>query len=123
MRGEWQPGGSSKAGFDAYATSKQCNLATVLASAREIPRPRFNAVEPGFNPGTVLGRDANAAVRFLAKYVAALAPLIKYWSTLKRAARMITGYSSTNRIGQGCTTTRTASRWSAPLRSGTQRAR
>jgi NAD(P)-dependent dehydrogenase (short-subunit alcohol dehydrogenase family) len=90
-RGEWQPGGSSKPGFDAYATSKQCNLATVLAFARETPRLCFIAVEPGFNPGTGLGRDANAALQFLAKYVLApLAPLIKYWSTPKRAARMIT---------------------------------
>ena len=90
-RGEWQPGGSSNPGFDAYATSKQGNLATVFAFARETPRLRFNAVEPGFNPGTSLGRDANAALRFLAKYVLSpLAPLIKYWSTPKRAARVIT---------------------------------
>ncbi|GAB3131923.1 SDR family NAD(P)-dependent oxidoreductase [Microbispora hainanensis] len=92
VRGHWRPGGSSKTGFDAYATSKQCNLAIVLAFARETPRLRFNAVEPGFNPGTGLGRDANAVVRLLARYVAApLAPLIKYWSTPKRAARVITG--------------------------------
>src|ERR1700691_2105658 len=57
-RGEWTPGGSSLPGGDAYATAKQCNLATVLAFAREIPRLSFNAVEPGFNPGTDLGRDA-----------------------------------------------------------------
>ena len=37
-RGEWTPGGSSLPGGDAYATSKQCNLATVLAFAREFPR-------------------------------------------------------------------------------------
>jgi NAD(P)-dependent dehydrogenase (short-subunit alcohol dehydrogenase family) len=91
-RGEWQPGGSSKPGLDAYATSKQGNLATVLAFARETPRLRFIAVEPGFNPGTGLGRDANAALQFLAKYVLApLAPLIKYWSTPKRAARLLAG--------------------------------
>ncbi|GAA0532390.1 MULTISPECIES: SDR family NAD(P)-dependent oxidoreductase [Streptomyces] len=91
-RGEWQPGGSSKPGFDAYATSKQGNLATVLSFARETPRLRFIAVEPGFNPGTGLGRDANPALRFLAKYVLApLAPLIKYWSTPKRAARLLAG--------------------------------
>jgi NAD(P)-dependent dehydrogenase (short-subunit alcohol dehydrogenase family) len=90
--GEWQPGGSSRPGLDAYATSKQCNLATVLAFAREIQRLRFNAVEPGFNPGTGLGRDANAALRFLAKYVLSpLAPVIKYWSTPKHAARVIAG--------------------------------
>jgi NAD(P)-dependent dehydrogenase (short-subunit alcohol dehydrogenase family) len=90
-RGEWQPGGSSKPGFDAYATSKQCNLATVLSLARTTPRLRFNAVEPGFNPGTGLGRDANVALRFLAKYVLSpLAPFIKYWSTPSRAARVIT---------------------------------
>lgn len=91
-RGEWQPGGSSKPGFDAYATSKQGNLATILSFAREIPRLRFIAVEPGFNPGTGLGRDANPALRFLAKYVLApLAPLIPYWSTPKRAARLLAG--------------------------------
>jgi NAD(P)-dependent dehydrogenase (short-subunit alcohol dehydrogenase family) len=90
-RGEWLPGGSSRPGFDAYATSKQGNLATVFAFARETPRLRFNAVEPGFNPGTGLGRDANAPLRFLAKYVLSpLAPLIKYWSTPKRAAHVIT---------------------------------
>ncbi len=89
--GQWQPGGSPKPGFDAYATSKQCELATVFAFARETPRVRFNAVEPGFNPGTSLGRDANPALRFLARYVMSpLAPMIKYWSTPKRAARVIT---------------------------------
>lgn len=89
-RGEWKPGGSSNPGYDAYATSKQCELATVFAFARETPRLRFNAVEPGFNPGTGLGRDANAFLQFIAKYVMSpLAPLIKYWSTPKRAARVI----------------------------------
>ncbi|WP_422933851.1 SDR family NAD(P)-dependent oxidoreductase [Sinomonas sp. P47F7] len=90
LRGEWLPGGASMPGLDAYATSKQCNLATVFAFARETPRLRFNAVEPGFNPGTGLSRDANAAVRFLLKYVTApLAPFVKYWSTPKLAGRMI----------------------------------
>jgi NAD(P)-dependent dehydrogenase (short-subunit alcohol dehydrogenase family) len=90
-RGQWHPGGSSNPGFDAYATSKQGNLATVLEFARETPRLRFNAVEPGFNPGTGLGRDANIALQFLAKYaLAPLAPLIPYWSTPKRAARVLT---------------------------------
>jgi NAD(P)-dependent dehydrogenase (short-subunit alcohol dehydrogenase family) len=89
-RGEWEPGGSAGAGFDAYATSKQCNLATVLAFARETPRLRFNGVEPGVNPATGLG-DANAVVRFVARYVLSpLAPMIKYLNTPKRAARMIT---------------------------------
>src|ERR1700677_2797269 len=77
-RGEWTPGGSKLPGGDAYATSKQCNLATVLAFAREMPRLRFNAVEPGFSPGTGLSRDANVLLRFLGKYVlSALAPFIK----------------------------------------------
>ena len=90
-RGEWEPGGSKMPGADAYATSKQCALATALEFARETPRLRINAVEPGFSPATGLGRDANAFLRFLSKYVLSLlAPHIKYWSTPKRAARVIT---------------------------------
>jgi NAD(P)-dependent dehydrogenase (short-subunit alcohol dehydrogenase family) len=90
-RGEWTPGGSKSGGFDAYATSKQCTLATALELARENPRLHINAVEPGFNPGTALGRDANVFLRFLGKYVLMpLAPHIKYWSTSKQAARVIT---------------------------------
>ena len=89
--GDWEPGGSKMPGADAYATSKQCTLATALVFARETPRLRFNAVEPGFSPATGLGRDANAVLRFLSKYVLSLlAPHIKYWSTPKRAARVIT---------------------------------
>jgi NAD(P)-dependent dehydrogenase (short-subunit alcohol dehydrogenase family) len=90
-RGEWKPGGSKMPGGDAYATSKQCTLATALAFARETPRLRFNAVEPGFSPETGLGRDANAFLRFLSKYVLSLlAPHIKYWSTPRLAAPVIT---------------------------------
>jgi NAD(P)-dependent dehydrogenase (short-subunit alcohol dehydrogenase family) len=90
-RGEWKPGGSKMPGADAYATSKQCNLATVMAFARETPRLRFNALEPGFTPNTGLGREANAFLRFLAHYILPLlAPHIKYWSTPKRAARVAT---------------------------------
>jgi NAD(P)-dependent dehydrogenase (short-subunit alcohol dehydrogenase family) len=90
-RGEWQPGGATRPGFDAYATSKQGNLATVLAFAREVPRLRFNAVEPGFIPGSGLARDAGPVLVFLSRYVLSpLAPIIKYWSTPRRAARVIT---------------------------------
>ena len=89
--GQWAPGGSKLPGGDAYATSKQCNLATVLAFARETRRLRFNAIEPGFSPGTNLGRDANVFIRLLGKYVLSpLAPFIKYWSNPKTAARVIT---------------------------------
>ncbi len=58
--GEWNPGGATQPGFDAYATSKQCTLATMMVFTRETPRLHFNAVEPGFNPTTSLARDANA---------------------------------------------------------------
>jgi NAD(P)-dependent dehydrogenase (short-subunit alcohol dehydrogenase family) len=91
-RGEWTDGGSSKPGYDAYATAKQCELASVLAFARETPRLRFVAVEPGFNPGTGLGRDAHPALQFVARHLLSpLAPLVKYWSTPKRAGRLIAG--------------------------------
>jgi NAD(P)-dependent dehydrogenase (short-subunit alcohol dehydrogenase family) len=90
-RGQWAPGGSKNAGFDAYATAKQGNLATVFAFTREFPRLRFAAIEPGFNPGSDLGRDAAWPLRLLAKYVLSpLAPRIKYWSNPKTAARVIT---------------------------------
>lgn len=63
----------------------------MLAFARETPRLRFNAVEPGFSPATGLSRDANVLLRILGKYVLSLgAPFIKYWSTPARAAKVIT---------------------------------
>jgi NAD(P)-dependent dehydrogenase (short-subunit alcohol dehydrogenase family) len=95
-RGEWIPGGARKPGFDAYASSKQAILAAAMALARETPRLRFNAVEPGVNPTTGLGGgDAGAFVRFLQKCVIPLLvplfmPFIKILSTPKRAARVIT---------------------------------
>ena len=95
-RGEWEPGGSSKPGFDAYATSKQAILAAALAFARENPRLHINAIEPGFNPSTGLGAgDAHPFVRFVQRFVVPLIvpllmPFIKILSTSKRAAREIT---------------------------------
>ena len=90
-RSEWKPGGSAMPGADAYATSKQCNLATVMVFARETPRLRFNALEPGFTPNTGLGREANVFLRFLANYILpVLAPHIKYRSTPKKAAGVAT---------------------------------
>jgi NAD(P)-dependent dehydrogenase (short-subunit alcohol dehydrogenase family) len=89
-RGEWQPGGSALPGGDAYATSKQCTLAAAMAFARITPRLRVNAVEPGFNPGTGLGRDANVLLRAITKGLTLIAPFIKYWGTPKSAARVIT---------------------------------
>jgi NAD(P)-dependent dehydrogenase (short-subunit alcohol dehydrogenase family) len=95
-RAEWKPGGAKKPGFDAYATSKQAILAAAMAFARETPRLRFNAVEPGLNLATGLGgRDAGAFVRFLQRYifpllVPLLMPFMKILSTPKRAERVIT---------------------------------
>jgi NAD(P)-dependent dehydrogenase (short-subunit alcohol dehydrogenase family) len=90
-RGEWKPGGSAMPGADAYATSKQCNLATAMVFAREIPRLRFNAFEPGFIPNTGLGRGGNVFVHVLLNYILPLlAPFMKYWSNPKRASRVAT---------------------------------
>ena len=90
-RGEWNPGGSKMPGADAYATSKQANLAAALAFARETPRLHFNALEPGFTPNTGLARGADGLVRFLLNYILPLlAPFLKYWSTPKRAGRVAT---------------------------------
>ena len=90
-RGEWKPGGATQTGFDAYATSKQANLAAAMAFARETPRLRFNALEPGFIPNTGLERGSNVLMRFLLKYILPLiAPFMKDWSTPKRAGRVAT---------------------------------
>jgi NAD(P)-dependent dehydrogenase (short-subunit alcohol dehydrogenase family) len=95
-RGEWQPGGSKMPGADAYATSKQCMLATMMVLARENPRLHVNAVEPGVNVSTGLGRrDANAFVGILSTYVLPilvplLMPFMTFLSTPQRAARVIT---------------------------------
>lgn len=96
-RGDWEPGGSTLAGADAYATSKQCTLATALAFARENPHLRINAVEPGVTPATSLGhRDASAFARIMAKIlipllVPLLKPFVKVLSTPKRAGRVLAG--------------------------------
>jgi NAD(P)-dependent dehydrogenase (short-subunit alcohol dehydrogenase family) len=90
-RGEWIPGGSALPGADAYATSKQCNLATAMAFARETPRLRFNAVEPGVNPATGLGQRASFAVKYVIPLVVPLLmPFMTFLSTPRHAARMIT---------------------------------
>jgi NAD(P)-dependent dehydrogenase (short-subunit alcohol dehydrogenase family) len=101
-RGEWAPGGSRLPGGDAYATSKQCNLATALAFAREMPRLRFNAVEPGFSPGTDLGRDSNVVLRLVMKYaLSPVAPHLKYMGNPKSAARVIVGVLTDDSGGSG----------------------
>jgi len=94
-QGEWKSGGSDNPGFDAYATSKQLVLAATLAFARETPRLRFNAIEPGLNPSTGLGGDLGPVVRFIQSFVIPLVvpmlrPFLKILSTPKQAARVIT---------------------------------
>jgi NAD(P)-dependent dehydrogenase (short-subunit alcohol dehydrogenase family) len=94
-RGEWLAGGSSQPGFDAYATSKQALLAAAMAFARETPRLRFNAVEPGLTPATGLGgRDSGPGVRFLVAFVIPLIvpllmPFMSFLSTPRRAGRVL----------------------------------
>lgn len=88
-RGAWEPGGCKLPGIDAYATSKQCNLATALALARDIPRLNFNVVEPGINPTTGLG-GANALLRFVfGQVITRMPPFRRYRSTPEQAARVI----------------------------------
>ena len=90
-RGEWKSGGAKPAGFDAYATSKQCNIATAMALARENPRLHVNAIEPGIMFNTGLHGHMNILFYILAYYaVPLLAPFIRVLSTPKRAARAFT---------------------------------
>ncbi|HSZ25459.1 MAG TPA: SDR family NAD(P)-dependent oxidoreductase, partial [Cytophagaceae bacterium] len=90
--GEWKDGGSKMLGIDAYATSKQCILASAMAFARENPRLHFNAVEPGITRGTNLGGESiNPVVRFLfGQLMSILPPFSKYSSTPKKSAKVIT---------------------------------
>ncbi|WP_375424684.1 SDR family NAD(P)-dependent oxidoreductase [uncultured Friedmanniella sp.] len=88
-RGEYQPGGSSRPGMDAYATSKQGNLATVFSLAREHPRLRFRAIEPGVNPASNLGSDVPAALHVLARALSPALSLLPHFTTPERAARVI----------------------------------
>ena len=67
-RGEWRtPGGSKLPGGDAYATSKQGNLATVLAFARENTQAplqrRRTRVQPRLQPRTRRERRGPPAVQ------------------------------------------------------------
>lgn len=90
-RGEWKEGGSKMAGIDAYATSKQCILASCMAFARENPRLHFNSVEPGITRGTGLGAEnVNAIVHFLFGHLmSVIPPFSTYSSTPKKSAAII----------------------------------
>lgn len=90
-RGEWKPGGSVKPGFDSYATSKQGAIVTAFEFARENPRLRINAIEPGLMPTTGLGKDTPPLARMMIHIlVPLLVPFIKVLSTPQRAARVVT---------------------------------
>ena len=88
-RGEYRPGGSTRPGMDAYATSKQGNLASVFSLAVEHPRLRFRAIEPGVNPASNLGSDVPPAVHVVARVLSPALSLLPHFSTPKRAARVI----------------------------------
>lgn len=88
-RGEYTPNGSRRAGMDAYATSKQGNLAAVYSLARQHPRLRLRAIEPGVNPGSNLGSDAPVAIRLLSKALAPALSMLPHFTTSRRAGRVI----------------------------------
>ncbi|HEX4136116.1 MAG TPA: SDR family NAD(P)-dependent oxidoreductase [Bryobacteraceae bacterium] len=91
LRGEWQPGGSTKPGMDAYATSKQCNIVTAKALARENPQLHVNAIEPGIMFSTGLHNHMSTSRKILTSVIVPLlVPFVKVLSTPKRAARVFT---------------------------------
>lgn len=89
-RGQYRPGGASRPAFDAYATSKQGNLASVFSLAREFPRLHFRGVEPGVIPGSNLSRDLGPVVGAISKSLSPVLSLLPHYSTPKRAARVVT---------------------------------
>ena len=89
-RGEWKQPNSKVPGFDSYATSKQAALAAALELARENPRLRINAVEPGLIMNTGLGRDAPLRMRIMAHVIFPLVqPFVKAMSTMRKASRLL----------------------------------
>ena len=88
-RGEYQPGGSSRPGMDAYATAKQGNLATVFSLARQHPRLHFRAIEPGVNPASNLGSDVPPALHAVARALSPALALLPHFTTPQRAAKII----------------------------------
>ncbi|HEX8800787.1 MAG TPA: hypothetical protein VF772_19350 [Terriglobales bacterium] len=90
-RGEWKPGGSIRPSMDAYATSKQCNIVTAFALARENPHLHVNAIEPGIMFGTGLHANMKRPRLIMMSTIATLLmPFVKVLSTPRRAARVIT---------------------------------
>jgi hypothetical protein len=59
-------------------------LAAVFSLARQHPRLRLRAIEPGVNPGSNLGSDTSAAVHILAKALAPALSLLPHFTTSKR---------------------------------------
>ena len=91
LHGEWEAGGSAAPWMDAYATSKQCNIVTALALARENPHLRVNAIEPGIMFSTGLHDHMSAFRKILTScIVPLLVPFVKVLSTPRRAARVFT---------------------------------
>jgi NAD(P)-dependent dehydrogenase (short-subunit alcohol dehydrogenase family) len=89
LHGEWKPGGSVKPAMDAYATSKQCNIVTAFALAREHPRLLVNAIEPGIMFATGLHDHMSTSRKILTSVlVPLLMPFVKVLSTPTRAARV-----------------------------------
>ena len=89
-RGEWKPGGSIRPSMDAYATSKQCNIVTAFALARENPQLHVNAMEPGIMFGTGLHANMKRPRLIMMSTIAILLmPFVEVLSTPRRAARVI----------------------------------
>jgi NAD(P)-dependent dehydrogenase (short-subunit alcohol dehydrogenase family) len=75
--------------MDAYATSKQCNIATALAFSREDQRLHINAIEPGIMFATGLHSHMPLPRKILTSVlVPFLVPFIKILSTPQRAAKV-----------------------------------
>ena len=93
-RGEWAPGGSTRPGADSYATSKQALLAATLELARQHPRLRINALEPGLNPLTGLGGShpglRAAQILVFPWLIFLLKPFLPILTTPAQAGRVMT---------------------------------
>ncbi|WP_222706592.1 SDR family NAD(P)-dependent oxidoreductase [Lacisediminihabitans profunda] len=88
-RGEWLSPGSSKLAGPIPTPPPNKRRSQPLSRLLANTRLRFNAIEPGVNPGSNLGRAMAPALVAVSKLVAPLLQVMPHYTTPKKAAKVI----------------------------------